>query len=72
MSNNLLRPKFIIFSAEFVSECFVSSMAANILPSSGSPGYMELSVRKKTRDVQIHESYQFMMKAISLKKDKSK
>lgn len=59
-----------IFSPEVLSESFVTAMAGNTFPTADNPNFLQLYQRKKARDVQIHESYQFLMKLVLLKKER--
>ena len=45
-------------------------MAGNTFPTADNPNFLQLYQRKKERDVQIHESYQFLMKLVLLKKER--
>ena len=45
-------------------------MAGNNFPTADKPNFLQLYQKKKARDVQIHESYQFLMKLVLLKKER--
>ena len=59
------------FSPEVLSECFVAAMAGNNFPAADNPNFLQLYQKKKLRDVQIHESYQFLMKLVLLRKERA-
>ena len=58
------------FSPEVLSESFVAAMASNTFPSAENPNFLQLYQRKKHRDVQIHEAYQFLTKIVLQKKER--